>query len=70
MSMSNSKGLLTGATRQLQDRWHETRASWRDRKADDFEKLYLSELASSVAASVKVIEELERLLQKVHADCD
>lgn len=70
MSVSNSKGILTGATRQLQTQWDEARASWRDRKALEFEALYLSDLASSVNATVKVIEELERLLQKVHADCD
>lgn len=70
MSISNSKGLLTGATRQLQERWQETRATWRDRKAEEFEQHYLSELAGQVNATVKVIEELERLIHKVHADCD
>lgn len=70
MSISNSKGLLTGATQQLQARWEETRQSWRDGKANEFEERYLSGLADSVNATVKIIEELERLLQKVHADCD
>lgn len=70
MSISNSKGLLTGATQQLQLRWEETRQSWRDGKADEFEERYLAGLAESVNATVKIIEELERLLQKVHADCD
>ena len=70
MSISNSKGLLTGATRQLQECWRETRSSWRDGKALEFEERYLADLESSVNAAVKVIEDLERLLQKVHADCD
>ena len=70
MSMSGSKGLLTLATRQLQARWGETRFSWRDRKAQEFDELYLSELVHSVNSALKVIEELDQLLEKVHADCD
>jgi hypothetical protein len=70
MSMSGSKGLLTLATRNLQSRWGETRFSWRDRKAQDFDDLYLSELMNSVNSALRVIEELDHLVEKVHADCD
>ena len=68
--MSGSKGLLTLATRQLQARWSETRFSWRDRKAQEFDDLYLAELMNSVNSALRVIEELDHLLEKVHADCD
>ena len=68
--MSGSKGLLTLATRQLQARWGETRFSWRDRKAQEFDDLYLAELVNSVNSALRVIEELDHLLEKVHADCD
>jgi len=68
--MSGSKGLLTLATRQLQARWGETRFSWRDRKAQEFDDLYLAELMNSVNSALRVIEELDHLLEKVHADCD
>ena len=70
MSMSGSKGLLTLATRNLQARWGETRFSWRDRKAQEFEEIYLSELMTSVNSALRVIEELDQLLEKVHADCE
>jgi len=70
MSASNSKSILSGATRQLSEQWAETRLSWRDHKAEDFEKAYLAELFDRVASTVRVIEELELLLHKVHADCD
>jgi hypothetical protein len=70
MSMSGSKGLLTLATRNLQARWGETRFSWRDRKAEEFEEIYLSELMHSVNSALRVIEDLDKLLEKVHADCD
>lgn len=70
MSMSGSKGLLTLATRQLEARWGETRFSWRDRKAQEFDDLYLSELSNGVNAALRVIDELDALLEKIHADCD
>ena len=68
--MSGSKGLLTLATRQLQARWGETRYSWRDRKAEEFEEMYLSELMNGVNSVLRVIDELDQLLEKIHADCD
>ncbi len=68
--MTGSKGLLTLATRNLQARWGETRYSWRDRKAQEFEETYLSELMNGVNAALRVIEELDHLLEKIHADCD
>jgi hypothetical protein len=62
--------MLSLATRHLQTRWAETRNSWRDQKAADFEDLYLSELATSVTAALRVLEDLDHLLDKIHADCD
>ena len=70
MSASGSKGLLLDATRQLQARWGETRASWRDHKAAEFEEMYLAGLIANVHSALRVIDELEQLLQKIHADCD
>lgn len=70
MSESSSRGLLSLATRQLQARWAETRNSWRDQKAGDFEETYLSELTQSVTSTLRVLEDLEHLLEKIHADCD
>lgn len=70
MSSAGSRGMLTLATRQLQARWSETRASWRDSKAADFEELYLSELSQCVSNALRVLEELEHLLDKIHADCE
>lgn len=70
MSVSGSKGLLTMATRQLKSRWEETRFSWRDQKAQEFDDLYMVELMNSVNSVFRVIDELDQLLEKVHADCD
>lgn len=70
MSMAGSKGLLTLATRQLEARWGETKFSWRDRKAQEFEDHYLSDLMNGVNSALRVIDELSIVLDKIHADCD
>ncbi len=70
MSLSGSRGLLTLATRQLQASWQETRNSWRDAKAQEFEEIYLAELTTGINSAFRAIEELDHLLEKIHADCD
>lgn len=70
MSASGSRGLLTLATRHLMARWDETRVSWRDQKAADFEATYLGELSEQVASALRALEELDHLLEKIHADCE
>jgi hypothetical protein len=70
MSASRSKAMLLDATRQLQARWAETRATWRDQKAADFEDQYLAPLAGDVHQSLRIIDELDKLLQLIHADCE
>lgn len=70
MSASGSKSPLTSATRQLSERWTETRKTWRDHKSAEFERLYLEELFHRVEDAFRVIDELDQLLHKVHAECD
>jgi cell division protein FtsL len=70
MSASGSRGLLTLATRQLFSRWEETLHSWRDQKAEEFENLYLNEISHNLNSTLRSMEELEQLLDKIHADCD
>lgn len=70
MSTAGSRGQLTMATRQLMSRWEETRESWRDQKAAAFGDLYLSEVRDTVSTALRALEELERILEKVHADCE
>ena len=70
MSLGASKSLLNEANRELFMRWEETRLSWRDAKAADFEKEFLAGLPQAVATATRVIEELDAVLSKLQADCD
>ena len=70
MSASASRGRLTVATRLLEQRWSETRQAWRDQKAGDFHEAYLADLTPRVNAALRVLEDLDKLLDQIHAECD
>ncbi|HEU5069323.1 MAG TPA: hypothetical protein VFV96_02805 [Verrucomicrobiae bacterium] len=46
-----------------------TKESWRDAKSLEFEKRYLEDLMAGVNAAVTNIDALERILGKIHDDC-
>lgn len=50
--------------------WQHTREYWRDAKSTEFEHKYLDELFSSVDKAVGVIEQLDKLLNKIRRDCE
>lgn len=58
------------STRELMVRWHEVREKWRDAKAREFSETYLTGLGEDTARAVKVIQDIERLFAKIHADCE
>jgi len=61
---------LSGITKELWGQWQQTKASWRDSKAQEFEDKYLAELVSTVDKTVGVIEQLDKLLTKIKQDCE
>ncbi|BCX48936.1 hypothetical protein HAHE_28440 [Haloferula helveola] len=65
-----AKGAVNDATRELMARWERVRETWRDAKADEFGREYLSGLGEDISRAVRVIDELERLISRVHADCE
>lgn len=70
MSLGGSKSLLNESTRELFARWEDAKMSWRDTKAMEFEKEYLASLPQAVANATRIIEELDLVLSKIHADCE
>jgi hypothetical protein len=61
---------LEGITKELMGQWQHTREFWRDTKSAEFEHKYLDELFSSVDKAVGVIEQLDKLLNKIRKDCE
>jgi hypothetical protein len=70
MSLGGSKARLSGLTKELSLKWEETKNSWRDAKAQEFERKYLQELFLGVDKTIGVVEKLDELLKKVKKDCE
>ena len=70
MSMAGSKARLVGLTKELSLKWEDTKNYWRDAKAAEFERKYLTELFAGVDKTITVVEKLDELLKKVQKDCE
>ena len=70
MSLAASRSRLAALTKDLAGRWKETRESWRDDRAREFEQRYMDDLLSSVTNCLNNIEALEKILTRIRDDCD
>ncbi len=70
MSLNASKARLVAITKELSNRWDETKNYWRDAKSQEFEQRYMTELFANVDRTVTVMEKLHELLTKVKNDCE
>jgi thymidylate synthase len=70
MSLAANKTRLTSVTQELFNRWRETQQHWRDSKAQEFDRLYMEELNSSVNAASGVIDQLDKIIAKIKKDCE
>ena len=68
--MNASQNRLTGQTKELRAAWEQTRHYWNDAKSAEFEKRFLDDLFGSVTQTVNHIDTLERILTRIHDDCD
>ena len=68
--MSASQNRLLGLTKELAADWANTKQSWSDAKSREFEQRFLEELFTGVNQAVANIESLERILIKIHTDCE
>lgn len=70
MSEGGHAARLVNLTRELLQRWHQTREVWADVKALEFEQRFIRELEAEVNATLPAIEQLESILQRVRQDCE
>jgi len=70
MSLTASRGRLAALARELSGKWHETKGCWRDAKSEEFERVYLQNLAAQMDKTITTIDKLEQLLTKVRKDCE
>lgn len=69
MSVHGQRNRLGALMKELMGRWSETKIHWRDAKAQEFEKRYLSDLVDNVNAAMVVLEKLDQTLSKIRKDC-
>jgi hypothetical protein len=70
MSVMGNKARLEALTKELWVHWLETKETWRDAKADEFEHKYLEELKTGVDKTVTIIEQLDKVVAVIKRDCE
>ena len=70
MNLSGSKNRLVAITKELSNRWGETKNYWHDAKSQEFEQRYMTELFANVDKTITVMDKLNELLTKVRKDCE
>ena len=70
MSLSAQKSRLASLTQQLSNQWQETKEHWQDTRATEFERKYLDDLFAGVGSALTVIDQLDRLVNKIRSDCE
>jgi len=68
--MTGSQNHLVALTKELAAEWANTKQYWNDAKSAEFEKRFLDELFTGVNQAANNIETLERVLKRIHDDCD
>ncbi len=70
MNTSANGKQLVAATKDLVRRWEETKESWQDAKATEFEQKYLFELLAAMERAAPVFDDLDKLLNRIRIDCE
>lgn len=66
---TNGKALLANS-KQLLRNWNETKETWRDSQAAEFERRYLVELWAAIDRAAPLLDQLDRALEKMRGDCE
>lgn len=70
MSLNADKARLASVTKELAMKWNDTKQYWADAKCQEFEHKYLEELFSGVDTATSVIDQLEKIINKIKSDCE
>lgn len=70
MGVHESRGNLAKAFKELMLRWADTRASWNDVRAEEFEKQYLQQLESDLRTTGSAMDQMGVLLSQARRDCE
>jgi hypothetical protein len=67
--MSAGSARLNHALKTLRERWDDTKGSWSDTAAREFEKNHIHPLESQTTNAIRGMEKLSEILQRLKHDC-
>jgi hypothetical protein len=70
MSVMDSKGGLSKATKELFAKWHGVQDIWSDAQSREFEKTVLEPLEQDVRSALGALDHLNLVIQTIHNDCE
>jgi len=65
-----SKGALSKATKELFEKWNQTKEIWTDAQSRDFEKNFLAQLEQDVRSAFLALDRMDSVLLKIQTDCE
>jgi hypothetical protein len=69
MNLSSSSMELNGTLKEMRQHWEETKEVWRDPVCTYFEERYWLPLQAHVLSTLRAIERLSPILERLHHDC-
>jgi hypothetical protein len=70
MSLADSKGTLSRATKDLFARWNDLKIVWSDAQSKAFEETYLLPIEQDVRSALGAMDSMGQTLQKIESDCE
>jgi hypothetical protein len=70
MNLGSDGKIIAASTKELLRKWGATRESWRDARAEEFERRHIRELEATVERAMPVFEHLEKLVARIKQDCE
>ena len=70
MSVKSTRGTINKAVRDLNVNWQQCKNHWNDVKSKEFEEKYIAPLPDAVTATSSIIDEIDKVLNKIKRDCE
>jgi hypothetical protein len=70
MNLNGSKSRIAGLAKELSIRWDNTTTYWRDPRAAEFGRRYMTELSPRVNQAVAALEKLDEISQRIKKECE
>ena len=70
MSLMDSKGMLSGATKDLLARWNDVKTVWSDVQSQAYEETYIFKIEQDVRSALGALDNMSQVIQRIESDCE